>query len=74
MSERWRGIMDGSVSMYTHPWWLSGRLARFAWRNLCCRWDWHLWDEVLSGVNERHYLTCDACDAEFVGHGREEES
>lgn len=42
---------------YTHkvPMWLLP-----VWKKLCCRVDWHAWDEV-SSVDE-HYLVCDACD------------
>lgn len=55
--------------MYSYLFLLDNRLGRFLWRMAgFCRRGWHLWDEVLSGVDERHYLTCDACGEEFIGH------
>lgn len=38
---------------------------RWLWRLLFCRGQWHLWDEVLSGVHDAHYLVCDACGVTF---------
>jgi hypothetical protein len=33
------------------------------WKNICCRFNWHLFDEVLSSLDEyNHYLHCDACE------------
>jgi hypothetical protein len=68
MSERWRDVMNGTTTVYTYPGVFDNRLARAVWRFLFCRRGWHLWDEVLSGVEERHYLTCDACTVRFIGH------
>ena len=47
---------------YTYPRWLQNRLCWWLWRHLCCRYGWHLLDEV---VSNRHYLYCDACDTEI---------
>ncbi len=69
MSERWRDIMSGEATMYSYPSILDNRLSRRVWRFLgFCRRGWHLWDEVLSGLDEAHYLTCDACEETFIGH------
>ena len=65
MSERWRDVMDGRATMHTYPGIFDNRLARFIWRRWFCPRGWHLWDEVLSGLHERHYLTCDACSMTF---------
>lgn len=73
-TERWRRIMDGSAVMYSYPSLFDNRIAHSLWRLLFCPRGWHLWDEVLSGLNEAHYLTCDACPKRFVGHGWQEPS
>ena len=72
MSERWKEIFNGNATMYTYPGVFGNRLGRLIWRTLFCPRGWHLWDEVLSGVNERHYLTCDACQESFIGHDWQE--
>ncbi len=68
MSERWQDIFSGKATMYSYPRIFDNRAARIVWRSLFCRGGWHLWDEVLSGVNEAHYMTCDACGEHFIGH------
>ncbi len=71
-SERWKKVMKGDVPMYCYSPLLDNRLGHFLWRNLCCGWGWHLWDEVLSGLNEHHSLYCDACGESFIGHDWQE--
>lgn len=53
---------------HRYPKLLDNAYAQFLWRKLFCRGGWHLWNEVLSGLDERHYLFCDACSVEFIGH------
>lgn len=47
---------------YTYSPLLDNALCHWLWRRVFCRRGWHLWDEVLSGLGEAHYLYCDACE------------
>lgn len=50
---KWYGI--------TYPAVLANALAYNVWRNVLCRYGWHLFDEVVSCADAtRHYLVCDA--------------
>jgi hypothetical protein len=40
---------------------LDNRFIQAVWKRVFCPIGWHMWDEVLSGVHEHHYLSCDAC-------------
>ena len=68
MPKVWKSQFHG----YSYPRLLDHRWIHRIWERLFCRRGWHLWDEVMSGVGEAHYLYCDACGVTFVGWERDE--